>query len=163
MKMRQNKSMAAISAQEMAKIQAAAAAAEAQARAATEAAAAEATAAAKVAGAGAGVEAAPARDDVSAMEVDHAARGFIEKSGYGKKFGHGLGHGFGLQIHETPFMSSISEAILKPGMVLTVEPGIYLPNWGGVRIEDDILVTKDGHEVLTSVPKTFEESRVSLA
>jgi len=100
---------------------------------------------------------------VSAKEVDHAARGFIEKSGYGKKFGHGLGHGFGLQIHEAPFMSSISEATLQPGMVLTVEPGIYLPNWGGVRIEDDILVTKDGHEVLTSVPKTFEQSQVALA
>lgn len=99
---------------------------------------------------------------IAAKEVDAAARGHIEKSGYGKKFGHGLGHGFGLQIHETPFMSSISEATLEPGMVVTVEPGIYLPNWGGVRIEDDILVTKDGHEILTSMPKTFEESRVSL-
>ncbi|MEC9093383.1 MAG: Xaa-Pro peptidase family protein [Planctomycetota bacterium] len=98
----------------------------------------------------------------SIQTIDRAARGFIEDAGYGKKFGHGLGHGFGLQIHENPFMSSISGKKLKEGMVITVEPGIYLEGWGGVRIEDDILVTREGHEVLTSVPKTFDDSIVNL-
>lgn len=98
----------------------------------------------------------------SVIDVDRAARGHIEDAGFGNKFGHGLGHGFGLEIHESPFMSSRSKAELKPGMVVTVEPGIYLPGWGGVRIEDDILVTPDGAEVLTSVPKSFEESLITL-
>ena len=102
------------------------------------------------------------RPGVPVKEVDRAARGYIEEAGYGKKFGHGLGHGFGLQIHESPFMSGFSQKTLEPGMVVTVEPGIYLPGWGGVRIEDDILVTRDGHEVLSCVPKSFEESIVTL-
>jgi Xaa-Pro aminopeptidase len=94
--------------------------------------------------------------------IDAAARGVIEKAGYGPKFGHGLGHGFGLEIHETPRLSPIAAGTLQTGMVVTVEPGIYLPDWGGVRIEDDILVTADGHEVLTNVPKEFEQSLVTL-
>ncbi|MBT6495617.1 MAG: M24 family metallopeptidase, partial [Planctomycetaceae bacterium] len=91
-------------------------------------------------------------------DVDKAARSVIEKAGYGKRFGHGLGHGIGLKIHEGGRFSPTSETVLKPGMVMTVEPGIYIPGWGGVRIEDDILVTHDGHEVLTSVPKEFEQA-----
>ena len=90
-------------------------------------------------------------------EVDAAARDVIKKASYGKRFGHGLGHGFGLEIHEEPRMSPISNAVLKPGMVITVEPGIYLPGWGGVRIEDDVLITRNGCEVLTSVPKQVDE------
>jgi len=90
-------------------------------------------------------------------DVDAAARSVIEQAGYGKKFGHGLGHGIGLEIHEEPRMSPISEAVLKPGMVVTVEPGIYLPGWGGIRIEDDVLITRNGPEVLTSVPKQPDE------
>ena len=86
-------------------------------------------------------------------EVDAAARTVIEAAGYGKHFGHGLGHGIGLDIHEGPRLSPISSDELKPGMTVTVEPGIYLPGIGGVRIEDDILVTRDGCEVLTTLPK----------
>lgn len=96
------------------------------------------------------------RPGVTASAVDAAARSVIEKAGHGKHFGHGLGHGFGLEIHENPRMAPINDAPLKAGMVITVEPGIYLPGWGGVRIEDDILVTKDGHRVLTSVEKNLE-------
>lgn len=90
-------------------------------------------------------------------DVDAVARNLISEAGYGKKFGHGLGHGIGLEIHEEPRMSPISEDVLEPGMVVTVEPGIYLPGWGGVRIEDDVLITKTGCEVLTSVPKQPDE------
>ena len=102
------------------------------------------------------------RPGASFAEVDSAARLHIQKAGYGKKFGHGLGHGFGLQIHEEPFINPIKEGILKQNMVVTVEPGIYLPGLGGVRIEDDVLVTKDGCEVLSSLPKTIEENTIAL-
>jgi Xaa-Pro aminopeptidase len=90
-------------------------------------------------------------------DVDAAARNVITKAGYGKQFGHGLGHGFGLEIHETTRLAANQDRPLKAGMVITVEPGIYLPGWGGVRIEDDILVTRTGHEVLSSLPKTLEQ------
>ena len=91
-------------------------------------------------------------------DVDAIARNVIKDAGYGKHFGHGLGHSIGLQIHEDPRFAPGDKTVLKPGMVLTVEPGIYLKGWGGIRIEDDILVTKTGCEVLSrAVPKTFEE------
>lgn len=93
-------------------------------------------------------------------DVDNAARSVITKAGFGKEFGHGLGHGIGLDIHEAPRLAANQKRELQPGMIVTVEPGIYLPGFGGVRIEDDVLVTKDGHEVLSSVPKTFEEAQV---
>ncbi len=95
-------------------------------------------------------------------DIDKAARSVIAKAGWGKQFAHGLGHGIGLDIHESPRLNSLSHRPLEPGMIVTVEPGIYFTGFGGVRIEDDILVTKDGHKVLTSVPKSFEESTVSL-
>lgn len=93
-------------------------------------------------------------------EIDKAARDVITKAGYGKQFGHGLGHGIGLQIHENPRFAVGQETVLEPGMVMTVEPGIYLPGQLGVRIEDDLVVTKDGCDVLTSVPKRWEDQVV---
>ncbi len=102
------------------------------------------------------------RPGVSLKQVDAAARNVIESSGFGKHFGHGLGHGFGLEIHESPFLSPIHDGILESGMVITVEPGIYLPGWGGVRIEDDILVTQNGHEVLSDLPKQLDECIVEF-
>lgn len=89
-------------------------------------------------------------------DVDAVARKVIEDAGYGDYFGHGLGHGVGLEIHEAPRFARNYPGKIEPGMILTIEPGIYLPNNLGVRIEDDILVTQDGCEVLTSVPKTLE-------
>jgi Xaa-Pro aminopeptidase len=81
----------------------------------------------------------------------------IAAAGLGRYFGHGLGHGLGLQVHEAPRLRADSRTVLKPGMIVTVEPGVYRPGWGGVRIEDDVLVTRTGNEVLTAVPKQFDE------
>lgn len=100
------------------------------------------------------------RPGVSCGDIDKVARDVITKAGYGKEFGHGLGHGIGLQIHEAPRFAVGQSTILEPGMVLTVEPGIYLPCQLGVRIEDDIVVTKSGCEVLTNVPKQWEDTFV---
>jgi len=86
---------------------------------------------------------------VFAKEVDRAARVFISRSGYGEYFGHGLGHGIGLDVHEKPILSRKGKVILKPGMVFTVEPGIYIPGLFGCRIEDVIVVTEKGYRLLT--------------
>lgn len=86
-------------------------------------------------------------------EVDTIARDIIKEAGYGDYFGHGLGHSVGLEIHETPRFSMLDETVIVPGMVLTVEPGIYVPGFGGVRIEDMIVVTEEGIENLTYSPK----------
>ncbi len=83
-------------------------------------------------------------------EIDSKARQFIIEKGYGEYFGHSTGHGIGLEVHENPRIAEGQDDIIKEGMVFTVEPGIYIHGWGGVRIEDMVLVTKDGCEVLTS-------------
>lgn len=93
------------------------------------------------------------RPGARCQDVDAAARTVIDQAGFGKFFGHGLGHGIGLDIHEGPRLSPASTDELKPGMIVTVEPGIYLPGVGGVRIEDDVLVTRDGCEVLSTLAK----------
>lgn len=93
-------------------------------------------------------------------DIDTAARNVIEKAGLGKKFSHALGHGIGLDVHESPRLGPGQTGQLQAGMVVTVEPGVYLPGKFGIRIEDDVLVTKDGHEVLTSVPKDLESTLV---
>ena len=94
-------------------------------------------------------------------EVDNVARAFITKAGFGRRFRHGLGHGLGMLVHEEPRLAVKNQTVLRPGMVVTVEPGIYLPGWGGIRIEDDVLVTRSGHEVLTHAPKELEEMVVA--
>lgn len=99
------------------------------------------------------------RPGMTCGEVDSVARKIITKAGYGKYFGHGLGHGLGLDVHESPRLAVGDNTLLKPGMIVTVEPGIYLPEWGGIRIEDDVLVTRTGVEVLSAdVPKGIEEN-----
>jgi Xaa-Pro aminopeptidase len=97
------------------------------------------------------------RPGVTTRQADQVARDVIIKAGHGDHFGHGLGHGIGRDIHELPTMRKTGgEEELKPGMVVTVEPGIYLPGEGGIRIEDDVLITHGGHEVLSSLDKSFE-------
>jgi Xaa-Pro aminopeptidase len=100
------------------------------------------------------------RAGVKAEEVDAAGRKVIESAGLGRYFGHAIGHGIGLDIHEAPRLGEKQDTLLQAGMVVTVEPGVYVPGQFGVRIEDDVLVTKDGCEVLSSVPKELEEMRV---
>ena len=89
----------------------------------------------------------------SGKEVDAAARDVIAAAGHKEHFGHGLGHGVGLEVHESPRLSPLSKDTLQPGMVVTVEPGVYLPGFGGVRIEDLLVVTENGYESITSFPR----------
>ena len=90
---------------------------------------------------------------VSGADADRAARSVIEEAGWGEEFGHGLGHGIGLEVHEAPTVRPESTDVLEPGNLVSCEPGIYIPDLGGVRIEDMVLVTDDGREQLTRVGK----------
>ncbi len=92
---------------------------------------------------------------VPCRQVDDAARRVIAARGYAEFFGHNTGHAVGIEVHETPFFSPTDNAVLQPGMLMTVEPGIYLPGRGGVRIEDMVLVTATGCDVLYRMPKTL--------
>jgi Xaa-Pro aminopeptidase len=97
------------------------------------------------------------RPGVTTMQADRVARDVIDDAGFKNEFGHGLGHGIGREIHELPTMRKTGgEEELRPGMIVTVEPGIYLPGEGGVRIEDDVLITHSGCEVLSSLDRSFE-------
>ena len=86
---------------------------------------------------------------VKTAQIDRIAREEIERAGYGRRFIHSTGHGVGVEIHEAPWVGPASTETLEPGMIITVEPGIYLQGWGGVRIEDTLLVTPNGYEILT--------------
>jgi len=97
------------------------------------------------------------RPGVPLREIDAAARDFIASKGYGEYFGHGLGHGVGLEIHERPTLNPRSDDVAVEGAVFTVEPGIYIPGLGGVRIEDTVVVTSEGARCLTTVSKEFME------
>lgn len=99
------------------------------------------------------------RPGISMSTVDLTARKVLADAGLEKRFTHGLGHSFGLEIHETVRLGKGQDRPLEAGMVITVEPGVYFPGFGGVRIEDDVLVTEDGHRILTSAPKNWEDIR----
>lgn len=98
------------------------------------------------------------RAGVACRDVDARARAVIADAGFGEAFGHSLGHGVGLEVHEGPRLSPQEDAVLEPGMILTVEPGIYLPGWGGVRIEELVVVTEDGCRILTHAPNDLQFS-----
>ena len=97
------------------------------------------------------------KSGIEGKAVDKVARDIITRAGFGKNFGHGLGHGIGVYIHSKPNVGPRSTETLKSGMVITIEPGIYVSGWGGVRIEDDVLVTTTGCRVMTRSPKNLFE------
>lgn len=98
-----------------------------------------------------------ARPGIKGFELDRVGRDIIKKAGYQEYFGHGLGHGIGLLVHDSPGVGTKSQEVLKPGMVITIEPGVYIPGWGGVRIEDDVLITRNGCKILTHIDRELLE------
>lgn len=94
-----------------------------------------------------------AKPGMTGADIDAIARDYIESKSYGQYFGHGLGHGLGIEVHESPRFSKLEKRVIKPGMIMSNEPGIYIPGLAGVRIEDILLIKEDGIEVLTSYPK----------
>lgn len=99
------------------------------------------------------------RPNIATRDIDEIARDIIKTAGYGDKFQHGTGHGLGVLIHEAPRLNQLSQEILREGMVVTIEPGIYISGLGGVRIEDDVLITKDGCIRLTKSDKQLKYIR----
>ena len=99
------------------------------------------------------------RAGLTGRDADAIARGYIERRGFGDLFGHGLGHGVGLEVHEAPRLSRTAEAPLTPGSVVTIEPGVYRPGWGGVRIEDDVVLDASGPRILTQFTRDLIELR----
>ncbi len=97
-----------------------------------------------------------AKPGMTCRELDAVARSIIQDAGYGERFGHGLGHGVGIEIHEAPRVNAEGDTVLAPGMVVTLEPGIYLPGQGGIRIEDVIVITDSGCEALSATPKELK-------
>jgi Xaa-Pro aminopeptidase len=99
-----------------------------------------------------------AKPGSTCQEVDRAARAVIEAAGYGKYFTHRTGHGLGLEGHEAPYIVEGNATVLQPGMMFTIEPGVYIEGVGGVRIEDNVVITETGHDCLT----TFERELISI-
>jgi Xaa-Pro aminopeptidase len=97
------------------------------------------------------------RAGMTGKDADAIARGYIEQRGFGELFGHSLGHGLGLEVHEAPRLARTAEGALAEGAVVTIEPGIYRPGWGGVRIEDDVFLGPSGPKILTSFPRELIE------
>lgn len=97
------------------------------------------------------------RPGVTGVEVDRIARESLAEKELNQYFGHGLGHSLGLEIHEEPRLSKAGTTVLQENMLITDEPGVYIPSWGGIRIEDTVLITADGAEPLTHAPKEFIE------
>jgi Xaa-Pro aminopeptidase len=97
------------------------------------------------------------RPGMTGRDADATARDYIEQRGFGDLFGHSLGHGLGLEVHEAPRLARTAEGTLAEGAVVTIEPGIYRPGWGGVRIEDDVFLGPDGAKILTSFTRELIE------
>jgi Xaa-Pro aminopeptidase len=97
------------------------------------------------------------RAGMTGRDADAIARQYIERAGFGDQFGHSLGHGIGLEVHESPRLARTAEGALPEGAVVTIEPGVYKPGWGGVRIEDDVVLAADGPQVLTQFPRELLE------